>query len=93
MILLFIPRDFTISCQLLGGFFMELHSVILNVVISSARSREELSSANHPVYQKLIWRCVSPYERPKGRASAKNLRESAIGVRKTLDLVTPASFP
>ena len=83
MILLFIPSDFTISFELLGGFFMELHSVILNVVISSARSRKELSSANHPVDQQLTWHCVSTYERPKGRASAKNLRESAIGVRKT----------
>ena len=72
---------------------MELHSVILNVVISSSRSREEFSSANHAVDQQLGWRRVSTYERPKGRASAKNLRESAIGVRNTCILVMSVSFP
>ena len=63
--------------------FTELHSVILNFVNSSAQRREKVTSTNYRVDQRLIWRCMSAYERPNRRASAKNLRESAIGVRKT----------
>ena len=47
--------------------------------------------ADHRVDQTLRWLCVSTYDRPKGRASAKTLRESAIRVRKTWDFM-PARF-
>ena len=45
--------------------------------------RQELPTVNQSVDQPLIWHCcVSTYERPTIRASAKNLRESAIGCAK-----------
>ena len=51
-----------------------------------------LSGANQPVDQMVIGRCVSTYERPKRKASAKNLRESAISVRKNKIFSHPCYF-